>query len=75
MSDTNFFLTDEFNVFSQNMAELHALKKAKHANFAEIKEAFQKKYDEFKAEMQNLEAQAANFVADWENWKSQQKPD
>ena len=73
MSDTNFFLTDEFNVFSQNMAELHALKKAKHASFAEIKEAFQKKYDEFKAEMQNLEAQATNLVADWENWKSQQQ--
>lgn len=73
MPDANFFLTDEFHIFSQNMAELHALKKAKQASFAEIKEAFQKKYDEFKAEMQNLEAQATNLVADWENWKSQQQ--
>ena len=72
MSDANYFLTDEFIAFSKNMADLHGNKKAKQAEFAEIKEAFQKKYEEFKSEIQMLDSQAADLVAEWESWKSLQ---
>ena len=72
MSDTNYFLTDEFMQFSQKMAEVHTEKKAKQASFAEVKEAFQKKYDEYKAEVVELDGRAAGLVDSWENWKSSQ---
>ena len=72
MSDANYFLTDEFIAFSQSMAEVHSEKKAKQVAFAEVKEAFQKKYDEYKAEVAELESRAASLVESWENWKSSQ---
>lgn len=73
MSDSNYFLTDEFIQFSQKMAELHNEKKTKQNNFAAVKEAFQKKYEEYKIEMAEYDNQAVELAKEWEEWKSSQK--
>jgi uncharacterized protein YlbG (UPF0298 family) len=65
------FLTDEFVQFSSKIAELHTLKKVKQAEFAEIKEAFQKKYEMFKTEMADLDNKAAEFVKEWKKTDKQ----
>lgn len=65
MKDAEFLLTDEFVVFSQKVAEIHAIKKSKH-------ELFKKAYDDFRNEISELDEKAELLLADWEEWKATQ---
>lgn len=63
----DFFLTDEFVEFSKKIADLHERKKAAHAEFMPIYDAFKKQIAEFEEELKTL-------TTGWENWKSLNEP-
>jgi hypothetical protein len=57
----NIYLSDEFVVFSQKIAELHARKKAK-------KEEVKTLYAKFEEEIKKMDVEAAQLQAAWEKF-------
>jgi|LakMenE18May11ns_1017448.scaffolds.fasta_scaffold9933918_1 hypothetical protein len=60
-----FLLTDNFQEFSEKIAEIHTEKKKK-------KEAFKQVYEKTQQELKQLDNQAKSIYEEFEQWKKSQ---
>ena len=65
--DVNLLLTEEYIAYTAKIADIFNKKKAKQEEVKKI-------YDNYKQELEVLNAEAAKAQDDWEDWKSKNQP-
>ena len=65
MTDSDFLLTEEYQVFSDNVRRVFEAKKTLEVDF-------KKKFEEYKKQKTVFEQQAQSLSDEWESWKNDQ---